>query len=193
MLSAKYLERSYWDVPPRADHGDSDDDQLYRAVGYALSQWEGLEIALSGLFAVLVESKSQAATRAYGALASARARVEALASAAEVFFATEISSHFDTFQAILKVVGWAGSRRNDIAHGIVLTYARHDTVGGGFFLVAPHYNSRKTDAFVDVTLDSIGDPFAYASHGTPTRARKSWILVRASSSLVVRLRIWHGP
>jgi len=56
----------------------------------------------------------------------------------------------------------AGGRRNEIAHGIVLDYASLETPGGGYFLTAPTYNTRKNEPFVD--LQSGGtDPFSWTT------------------------------
>ena len=86
MLPTDYLVRTFWDKPEREPRGDLDADTIYRAVGAALSQWEQLESTLSEIFATLVESKSQAARRAYGNIASSVGRIQALDCAAEIFF-----------------------------------------------------------------------------------------------------------
>src|SRR5215471_7697550 len=160
MLPAEYLIEPTW-IFPRATRGDPDSDTLYSAVGKTLSQWEALEIELGRLFAILVESKSHAAARAYGVLASATGRYDLLEKAAEVYFANRDS--YQAFKDLMKVLRLASPRRNDVAHGHVRDYAAPDTEGGGFYLVAPDYNTRRTDAFIDLSAEA-GDPFSFARH-----------------------------
>ena len=162
MLPAEYLIEPTWNLP-RATRGDAASDTLYLAVGKALSQWETLEIELGQLFAVLVESPSQAASRAYGVVASALGRRDLLEKAAEVYFAKRSEDDYTTFDNLMKALKHASTCRNNIAHGHVREYAAPDMEGGGFYLVAPDYNTRRTVAFIDLSADS-ADPFAYSRH-----------------------------
>jgi hypothetical protein len=162
MLPSEYGLQTTWTLP-RAPFGDEHDDPLYLAVGKALSQWEELETALSGLFAVLVESRSPAATRAYGIVASAQGRYDLLCNAAEVYFAERDQAAYAQFREIIKTLRLASPRRNDVAHGVVREYAAPDVEGGGFYLVSPDYNSRRTTAFIDLSEDSL-DPFDFSLH-----------------------------
>lgn len=164
MLPTEYLTRTFWDRPERKPRGDGRDSTIYRAVGAALSQWEQLESTISDIFAALVESKSQAASRAYGNIASSVGRIQALDCAAEIFFETHQNIDRSAYISMVKVVGSAAPRRNDFAHGTVKIYAAKNVIGGGHYLVAPDYNTRRTDAFISFPVgDKEGeDPFSWA-------------------------------
>jgi hypothetical protein len=63
-------------------------DGIYIAVGKALSQWERAEDGFAILFEILVESKSEAAIRAYGSITNSAGRREALRSEVDPEFGT---------------------------------------------------------------------------------------------------------
>jgi len=167
MLPYEYLDQNFWNKPHREHHGDPSADVIYCAVGTALSQWEQLECVLSDIFSVLVESGSHAACRVYGNIASAVGRVGALDCAADVFFEIHHLVNKQPYIDTIKPVKYAAARRNDFAHGIVTMYAAPDKPGGGHYLVAPEYNTRRTDAFISLpTEDEIAlDPFSWTRHG----------------------------
>lgn len=75
----------HWNSPPSKEYGDVTDDAVFLAVGRALSTWEEIEVALANMFALFVESYSDAAKRAFGAISSSSGRREALENAAEMF------------------------------------------------------------------------------------------------------------
>jgi hypothetical protein len=162
MLPPEYSLPATWALS-RAPFGDENDDPLYLAIGRALSEWEELETALSGLFAVLVESRSSAAVRAYGIVASAQGRYDLLCNAAEVFFAERDQAVYAQFREIIKVLRLVSPCRNNLAHGVVRQYANYSAEGGGFYQVSPEYNSRRTTAFTDFSAES-QDPFAFSTH-----------------------------
>lgn len=186
VLPSDYLNASFWQIAQRAEQGDEGADSVYHAVGEALTQWERLEIELAGLFGILVDSASHAASRAYGVIVSARGRNEALERAGEVYFELHHPEHHLAFKNILRAVAYAAARRNDVAHGIVVTYADRSVPGGGYYLVAAEYNSRKTDAFIDLNND-VYDPFAFARHryALTSREIKEYRLRFATLSHVV--------
>lgn len=136
----------YWDRPPMKEMGDDNEDTVFLSVGRALSQWESLESILAMMFGLFVESDSSAAVRAYGAIASSTGRKDALAKAAEVF-SSKRGDKFPQkdFDLLMNHFGKAQGRRNEIAHGMVMSFKIGDQARG-FFLVPAHYNSRKTDA-----------------------------------------------
>lgn len=137
-----------WDVPPYAQSGESKPDPIYLAIGYSLSTWEFLEEALASLFAFLVGKgrtypETSAAMRAYGSIVSFNSRAEMIGAAAKGFFQEhEIKDQEPEFREILKKCnGWA-ARRNDIAHGRVVSLAPSDE----YYLIPALYNSRKHPA-----------------------------------------------
>lgn len=160
MIPPEFGHQPTWTLP-RLRSGDADSDLLYVAVGRALSQWEELETGLSELFATFVESRSIAAARAYGTVASAQGRFDLLDAAAEVYFAARAGR--DDYRQIIKVLRLASPCRNNIAHGVVREYAAHGVDGGGSYLVSPEYNSRRNEAFAEIEADSL-DPFDFTRH-----------------------------
>jgi hypothetical protein len=136
-----------WKRPPRRAIGDRDAVRLYLAIGRALTFWEILEVSLGELFAILVETPSQAAPRAYGTLASAFARRDMLLVAGEVLFKYRKPDQvkYHVLDKLLKNYSEASSRRNDIAHGIVTDFTNNAgaSIPGGY-LVPAEYNSRRT-------------------------------------------------
>lgn len=124
--------------------GDSDWKKIWQAVGMALSAWEYVEEECALLFSVLVDSKSEAAYRAYGCIVSNSTRREMLQHSAESFF--EIHKVIDGdrtfFYDLMKHLEKGSSIRNEIAHGavlgIIIKKQSHE-----YFLLPPIYNSRK--------------------------------------------------
>lgn len=136
----------YWKRPLSKDKGDDNADAVYLSVGKALSAWEQIDTMLAKMFGLFVESDSQAAERAYGAIASNSGRMEALRQATGIFASKQREKfHLPDFNLIIKHVCDASGRRNEIAHGIV-TSIKIDNNECGFFLTPAPYNSRKTDA-----------------------------------------------
>jgi len=132
----------YWTVPTPLEQGDATDFGLFIGVGIALSEWENLEQNMADLFAWLVESKSQAAARAYGF--SISGKLEFIEGASEIFFERNGVSevHKKEFKVLMEHKKRAAKFRNEIAHGRVIGLG----VNGqnfGKFLISPDYNSRK--------------------------------------------------
>ena len=137
-----------WERPPLREVGEPTADRIYIAVGKALSQWERAEEGFAMLFEILVESKSDAAIRAYGSITNSAGRREALRSAAEVTFEVRGISDImrKEFKELMTHFEKASSRRDDIAHGITM----HETAGDhnlGWFLLVPTYNTSRSHAF----------------------------------------------
>lgn len=135
-----------WDPPPWPDKGDASYNDLYAAVGEALTAWEYAEDALSFLFARLVGASGAVdaapAVRAYGTVVSFQARHSLVLAAGEAFFVQHPNPNIEqAFYGILKrCMGWA-SRRNDVAHGAV--GSDDDIPPPNWFLWPGPYNSKK--------------------------------------------------
>jgi hypothetical protein len=149
MLPEDYINRPAWEIPPPDARGDVEIDEIFRAVGFALSNWEMLEIALAAAFAILTESGSRAAVRAYGSLGSNTGRADALQSAAEIYFSERFPNEEAAFRQLTKVIKLAAPRRNDIAHGIAGMVTSLDVDGGGHFLFAAEHNTRRNHPGID--------------------------------------------
>jgi len=124
----------------------------------ALDKWEVVENEFAFLFKIFVESASPAASRAYGAIASSSGRRDALEQAAEIYFRSHVTPEEkqDKFVTLLKHLAQASTRRNEIAHGMVV-HVEIDTVDEGSFLVPADYNSRKTEPW-GVPMKKKGKP-----------------------------------
>lgn len=144
--------------PPLAPKGDDKADTLFLAVGQTLTSWESTEYAFARLFGVLISptTRSYSARRAYGSLQSARGRKDLLENAAENFFRhfpdAETEAEIDM---VLKLYIDAGSRRNEIAHGMVMGGPSGDRTG--YFLAPSVWTStkRQIDLVPDYLYSSI--------------------------------------
>lgn len=144
-----------WDIRS-ASKGSDTSNELYMAVGRALSAWEGVENALADAFTLLIGAREIVppvvpAVRAYGAVAGFSGRADMLQAAAEGFFEwiprgaphedhklTEYRKKLsDEFGDLLDEARGFALRRNEIAHGIV--------TGGSppHYLYPPLYSARK--------------------------------------------------
>lgn len=131
--------------PPYAKTGDKDPDAIKLAVGAALSTWEHTEERFAALFGTIIRPNynSYAARRAYGAIASARGRADVLKAVGAVFFLNFPSQETETtFRELMTQYGDAGSRRNELAHGIIGSDANENQVFG-YFVVPSLWNSNK--------------------------------------------------
>jgi hypothetical protein len=144
----------YWERPTPRSKGAQDADAIYRAVGWALSNWEKADQELAGLFSVLTNCTDEpiSATtirRAYGAIESNSGRRKAVEAVAEVFFGNYWDEPLirQSVTDIITAVQRASRLRDDIAHGIVW----EDIVIGeqdyGAFHMPPQYNTGRTHAF----------------------------------------------
>jgi hypothetical protein len=136
-----------WDRPKPSGVGDSTPEPIWGAIGFALTKWERAEDILASIFRHAVDSDSAAASRAFGAIQSHRGRSDALATAAEVYFAVHnVDKELQKDLALLlEHFGLASARRNEIAHAVLINI-KTSTVEHNF-LVPPEYNSRKFRAF----------------------------------------------
>lgn len=134
----------YWRRPPPKDRGDPDSTGIHLAVGMALSKWEDMENNFAWLFGIFCQSGSSAPQRAYGSLASANARRDALWSAAVIYFEDHkiAQEDRDRVKLLLDHFQNASGRRNDVAHGKVIR-VNIDGNDRGAFLVPSEYNTRK--------------------------------------------------
>src|SRR5258705_7946722 len=151
-----------WDIPyaEKFKVGDSDEDAIFKAVGKALSKWEGLVADLTSVFAVLTATDEpwtfKPAVRAFGSVQGAATKSEMLQQGAEALFHNferqlnvDCTSMREELKGLLReYTGW-GARRNDIAHGYVTEsrapdYTKDEQPIVSTFLLFPSHNgSRK--------------------------------------------------
>lgn len=129
-----------WDPPPASvwnEMSSATGQELYMEVGKALSQWSGVEHQLCTLFTHIFEGEhaGYAAYKLFGAYPSTSSRLTAVKTAGEAYFAGD-SERWNYLDRLLGLVEKFSPRRNDIAHGQVVT--RMD--GTSPFLTEPHYN-----------------------------------------------------
>lgn len=158
-----------WDPPPWPTVCDKSADITYTAVGRALSNWEGVEIALAGLFSALLGIRGDEgliATRAYGAVITAKGRIDMLQAAADAFFFRWSNDELKKkVHTILEAAVQFSARRNEIAHGQVHEIEVNGDVisngRGGFFqtrkklgfaLGPSYYATKKTALSAPETL-----------------------------------------
>jgi hypothetical protein len=161
------LKKEFWERPPCRDKGDRQAEKIYEAVGFTITFWEIAEQELARIYLLLLETSNLAAARGYGAIESNTGRRKVIEAAAQPFF----GQYWDnkkvqrSFSSLIKCVEWAAKRRDDIAHGIGMSFV----INGedlGAFLMPPSYNTGRTTAFVE---NSETDVLAF------TRARYRFI------------------
>jgi len=103
--------------------GRQQSNEIFRAVGLALTNWELLEHEMGALFVVLVAPRSNEAMRAYSAVLASGARLKMIGGAAEAFFLTREEDPFPALKkqvdGLLEAVEGFAPRRNEIAHGVI--------------------------------------------------------------------------
>jgi hypothetical protein len=130
-------------LPSEKYLGEREKSTLHERVGSAINEWENLESILAEIFRLLVESKSMAAARAYGAIAP---RYEALKIAAIEFFRHRPNDlKRDEFLKLFRAYNAAAEYRNNVAHGICygwLYIGGKGAAAATWFLCPPNYNTR---------------------------------------------------
>lgn len=162
-----------WHVPTPPKKGDATKEEVFVAIGGALSAWESLESWLSHIFGELVAPNDDplAARRAYGSILTFRGRKEMIEAAAKaVFFSFPDDSLQEKLKSFLNEAQNFAARRNEIAHGIVKEYLPKlpplSFETKGFALGPPSYATNKTDLKPGrVTLEPVfhAPSYAYSS------------------------------
>jgi hypothetical protein len=164
------MAKQPWEVPDQPTRGDTSKDNLFRAVGAALSQWEFFEGNLTLAFSYLLGAGygNIGAIRAYGSVETFRGRAKLIESAAEVYFRYNPDNALHSLlDEILKRSRQFSARRNEIAHGIVSPFVRlsenDEWVDCGFVLYPAYYATRKRQLPATTPLDPVEFTFAYSS------------------------------
>ncbi|MGQ0455814.1 MAG: hypothetical protein ACT4OU_02000 [Hyphomicrobium sp.] len=101
---------------------------------------------MAALYSFLCGPKStHAAFRSYGTLTATGPRRNIIQAAADVFFLTFPSETLPKrLTDLLMIYGDAGGRRNEIAHGVVMSGPIPGPTGGQWFLVPALHSTKKT-------------------------------------------------
>lgn len=152
-------------------------DEIFTAVGRALSKWEQLQGYLALIFAQMIgedPNGSFTALRAFGTVTSQSNRLQILREAGKMFFEFHPSTHQEEFSSLLVSVEQLERRRNEIAHGVVNPYVPDaaDPTSGTYALLPAYYATRKrpvedvamqitrpTYAHTAADVERIGDEF----------------------------------
>ncbi len=164
--------RKSWDIRPLQPEGSPTEDDVYLAVGRALTAWERIEVQLSELYLFFIgrhysypneyRRTVTASLRAYGSVNGFITRFEMIEKAGDIFFhprqfgplqnreldlklieqEKKLQSRFST---IVEETRGFVARRNEIAHGIVggVRTSPIPSSPQTYFLSPPYYNSRK--------------------------------------------------
>jgi hypothetical protein len=105
--------------------GDKDPTPIYTALGRAVSAWEGVNAALSGLYAELDKGQN-VQIFAFGDIPNVHKRAKTLRNECERFLNGNFTTRRNDAAKLKKLtnlilrdyVGWS-ARRNDLAHGYV--------------------------------------------------------------------------
>jgi hypothetical protein len=117
-----------WDIPPKPTNAPDHPDELYAAVGKALSSWDGVESVLAEVFSLFLGTPifsnplQEPGIRAYGSVVSFNGRAEMLDAAAKAYFHSKKTPTAELemkLRGLLNECRQFSGRRNDIAHGRV--------------------------------------------------------------------------
>jgi hypothetical protein len=182
--------QDYWTRPENQNLGDADNNNIYHAVGYALTCWEIAEEALAELYLVLTHTEKSSISpvrRAFGSIESNSGRRKAIEAAAEAHFERrwEENDIRKAFLLVIDAVARASRRRDDLAHGIALGQ-QFDERSFGAFLFPPDYNTPRTHMYAD-TGD--GDPLFFTM--TKYRFTSQQIMEFANRFNQLKEAIWE--
>ena len=174
--------KGWWGRPRLGDRkqGETSRESMYATVGHALSNWVEVEDKFAQLLLYMCIDQntlfvSQYIDRIFGSIENMGGRIKAFEAAAAIYFFPywEISVVKKTMKLLLSEIEKASHRRNDIAHGRVvsvksdaiefdengLKYPETDEYdASGFMLVAPeHMTWRNTHYYEGLIHD---DPLA---------------------------------
>lgn len=159
---------SRWNIPPWPERGTRSADPVYRAVGVALSAWEGLELNLPRLLGAFTNTPAFKVIHdpRYAAASKFIDRIAIVKLAVEDYFLRYCNQKLEgRFHELIKEATLASRRRNDIAHGVVKTTMNIKSYRREEFLLMPstykaaHFDEYGFPAFLynsQIILDFAG-------------------------------------
>jgi hypothetical protein len=133
-----------WDVPHFPSRGDQNPKETYAGVGLVTTMWELIESDLSKLYSLFIGRFDElSALTEYGEANIFRLRFERLRPLANSYFvATPNQQAEGELDHLADGLLGFSSRRNDVAHGIVINLTGQPYLRGRLtfaFLGEPHY------------------------------------------------------
>ncbi len=136
-MSKNILDPNPFEKPALAPRGDRVANKMLTSVGAALSAWEHCEKSFGTIYVAFAEpsNDTHVVPRTYGATLAAGMRREMIQAAAETYFAKfKIDSHSESLKALLTLYQSGAARRNEIAHGVVMSGPPTPNKASAYFL-----------------------------------------------------------
>ena len=102
--------------PPPPASGSATKEEIYCAVGHAISNWEKVESAKLKAFQILTNANYLTAVRVFGSVDSSQARHTMILAALEIYF-LNYPRNYKRAKKFLGDIGPFIGLRNDCAHG----------------------------------------------------------------------------
>lgn len=173
-----------WDRPAWPSIGNEPPDEIYLAVGRALSAWCEAEEAIAYLFSTVVEAGiiDAPVNRAYSSISGVRDRIRMVREAADAWFMFlgSCPRSDNPFKILTACEKWS-ERRNEIAHGGVDRDL--ELVSNQWFLYPGYFTTKRPFR--------TGADFRYTASQIDKIAEGFGSLYEDISSLAVRLREWR--
>lgn len=129
------LHPTFWNRPAPERRGDIDVDDIYIAVGRALSEWSMVEIALGRLYGALDGAAPRVAWSVYAADRDLRARRARLSEAVHNHFGDVETEDSAACRRVIEAAGHAAQRRHDVVDGIAVLF-RPGALDGSYLVPA---------------------------------------------------------
>jgi hypothetical protein len=143
-----------WDRPnPLPTKGAASPEAIYMAVGYALSQWVGVEEMLLRVFSRMTGLDEYTTAHTYGNLPTSHSKIAMIRSAGDARFNKMPAEHKYMGKLLTLIVNFL-ARRNDIAHGHVVE------LNGEILLLPPLHISKSYNLNEDAWFSAWNYAFA---------------------------------
>jgi hypothetical protein len=146
-----------FDRPQTLDRGSDTAEEVWLAVGRALTRWEQAETEIAWVFNALMQplpapvATHEPGARAYAAVITFNGRQDMLQAASDAYFnehfGTEPKNHYAqrVLNHLIKISRKLGARRNEIAHALV---SPASFTGPGFYLHPGIHSSKVNVAYI---------------------------------------------
>jgi hypothetical protein len=140
-----------FDRMPTLDRGSDTEEEVWLAVGKALTRWEQAETQIAWVFNDLMQPPPgrpeihEPGARAYAAVITSNGRLDMLQAASDAYFDPDLGLEPANRYAqrvlnhLIKIARKLGTRRNEIAHALV---SPASFTGPGFYLSPPLHSSK---------------------------------------------------